>query len=491
MRNAVGERVRESRALFATLVARLERRARRDLLIRGAATGSFVGLLPAVVVSLLAGSVPLPFAALPLAAGLAAAGCAAGLVAALLRRVDRRHLLIQADRVLGSRELTSTALELVDSDASGVFTEAVIEDAAQLLVRTAPRRILGRLRVPLAPFAALAALLAAAGLLFPVNLRALFPRRVDSSSELAQIGEDLRNRGLRLAEEARTRDLGRSLELSQQLARLGNDLAARRIQPGDALDRMSELEAGLAEEYQLRLQEAQPAASSGLAGSGATSRGTSTGMPGDNTGKTGEAGQGSEGSSDAKSALGDAKSALGDALDRLRHARRQLEGQGYGDRAQAQSPSRPRRQRSPSGAQPGSHGLPPGQGETGQSAQRGQDPGSTPGGTGEGAAIDQQGARDPGSGIGTLPAPVKRGEPTTIVEGGRGPGLQAQGNPSEGDSTRLLARALPEWTGARLPEATILNSYSRQAESALARDEVPLKLKESVKEYFTVIGMSK
>ena len=86
---------------------------------------------------------------------------------------------------------------------------------------------------------------------------------------------------------------------------------------------------------------------------------------------------------------------------------------------------------------------------------------------------------------------MKRGEPTTIVEGGRGPCLQAQGNPSEGDSTRLLARALPEWTGARLPEATILNSYSRQAESALARDEVPLKLKESVKEYFTVIGMSK
>jgi hypothetical protein len=136
-------------------------------------------------------------------------------------------------------------------------------------------------------------------------------------------------------------------------------------------------------------------------------------------------------------------------------------------------------------------GLPPGQGESGRSAQQGQDPGSTPGGSGEGDGVEQQGSGEPGSGFGTLPAPVKRGAPTTIVEGGRGPGLQAQGNPAEGDSTRLLARALPQWTGARLPEETILNTYARQAESALARDEVPLKLKEYVKEYFTIIGISK
>jgi len=86
---------------------------------------------------------------------------------------------------------------------------------------------------------------------------------------------------------------------------------------------------------------------------------------------------------------------------------------------------------------------------------------------------------------------VKRGAPTTIVEGGNGPGLQVQGSPSEGGSARLLARALPDWTGARLPEETILNSYSRQAETALARDEVPLKLRAYVKEYFDFIGISK
>jgi hypothetical protein len=482
--------VSDFRTLFRTLAARLERRARADLLLRRAAAGLFFGLVPAAGAAALAGTIVLPVPALVLAAGLAAAGCAAGILSALLRRVDRRQLLIRADRVLASRELVSTALDLVDSDASGLFVDAVLEDAAQLLSRTPPRTILGRLRAPYGPFAGIALALTIAGLLFPVNLRALFPQRVPAGSELAQIGEDLRNRGQRLAEEARARDLGRSLELAQQLAQLGSELAANRIQQEDALDRMSELEAGLAEEYQLRMQEAQP---QGRAGSGGTGTGSEAGKSG-TAGNSGEAGQSPDASSDSESASGDADRSLkglGDALDKLRQSRRQLEGEGYGDSSQAQSPARPRRPRSSSEAQRGMPGIPPGEGESGRSAPKGQDPGTAPGGSGESGRTGQQGAGDPGSGVGTLPAPVKRGDPTTIIEGGRGPGLQAQGNPAEGDSTRLLARALPQWTGAQLPEETILNAYSRQAESALARDEVPLKLKEYVKEYFTIIGISK
>jgi hypothetical protein len=88
------------------------------------------------------------------------------------------------------------------------------------------------------------------------------------------------------------------------------------------------------------------------------------------------------------------------------------------------------------------------------------------------------------------PAPEKRGPASSITQGS-GPNLQAQGDAAAGDSARLLARALPEWTGARLPEEAILNQYSRQAESAMAQDEVPLKLRQSVKNYFTVIGISK
>ena len=55
----------------------------------------------------------------------------------------------------------------------------------------------------------------------------------------------------------------------------------------------------------------------------------------------------------------------------------------------------------------------------------------------------------------------------------------------------MLVRSLPERSGSRLPEDAVLNQYSRQAESALARDEIPLKLRQSVKDYFTTIGITK
>ncbi|MGO9308589.1 MAG: hypothetical protein ACLQDL_06155, partial [Spirochaetia bacterium] len=407
--------MRDCARLFETLVARLERRARWDDIVRGTAAGLFFGLLPGFVVALLAGSVSLPVAAPLFAAVLGAAGCVAGICAALLRRADRRELLVDADRILESRELTSTALELIGSTAPGIFAEAVIEDAVQLLARTSPRTILGRLIVPLAPFAALAAFLTASGLLFPVDLAALFPRRAVTSSVIAQIGEDLRMRGERLAEDARARSLARSLELGQQLAQLGNELAARKAPREDSVDRMSRLEAGLTEEYELRMKEVR--------------------TPG--------------------------RSPLGDALDSLRQAQRQLQGEAGGGAAPPRSPALPRRQSSPTESAPGSRDLPPGQGDNRGSGPQARNPGATPGGAGEGGGAPRQGAGEGGSGIGTTPAPVKRAAPTTIVEGGSGPALQVQGNAPEGGSTRLLARALPEWTGARVPEKAILNRYSR------------------------------
>ena len=400
----------DSRALFGSLVARLARRARQELCIRRSIAGLFFGLLPGAVVSLLSGSVALPVSALPFAVGTAAIGCAAGLVSAISQRVDRRRLLISADKSLGSRELVSTAHELAESEDAGIFAEAVLEDASQLLARTAPRTILGRLRVPLAPFAVLAALVTAAGLLFPVDLRWLFQRRASPDSELAQIGEDLRNSGLRLAEDSRASDLSRSLALSRELAQLGSDLAAKRVQPEEALDRMSELESGLAEEYQLRMEEAQ-------------------------SGEPGTRSSPEKGVDKSFNDLGRAESALGDALDRLRQAQRQLSDRGNG----VQQGGR----RGLSEAQPGSPALPPGQGN--QPAQngrtQGRDRGS--GGAAEGAETADRSGESAGSGVGTLPAPVKRGAPSDIIDRTRGPGLQVQGKAAEGDSTRLLARALP------------------------------------------------
>ena len=476
----------DARADFRSRAARLEARARLDLLVRHSTAGLFFGLVPALVIAAFCGTIAFPFAAPAAAIGAAAIGLAVGTLKALLSPLDRTRLFIHADTVLGSRELASTAFELVGSEHPGAFADAIVEDAAKLLAGTPPRAILGKLRLPLAPFAVLAALLTAAGLLFPVDLRALLPRRTDRDLALAQIGEDLRKKGEKLADESRARDLGRSLELSQQLAQLGSDLAMRRIQPEDALDRMSEIESGLSREYQLRAQHAEAGVPRGLPGTGSGGPGGTPGRAGEpgtspNTGKDGE---GSAAEPQGDKALED----LGDALDRLRQAQRELGEGGSGETGQAQAPSRPRRQRDLQGQQ-GAPGLPPGQGDSGSSKHGGE--GSDRGGAGAGPENPGQTGESGGSGIGSLPAPRKRGAPAPLIQGSGGPSLHAQGDSAGGDSTRLLARSLPEWTGSRLSEGAILNQYSRQAESALARDEVPLKLRQSVKEYFTVIGISK
>lgn len=464
--------------------ARLARRARLDLVLGRAAAGLFYGTLPGLVAAVLAGTFSLPAPGWLIASVCAATGLAAGTAAALISRIDRRQLLIQADSVLGSRELISTALEL-ERGPGGAFADAVVEDASALLWRTPPRVILARPRLGFAPYAGLALFLTAAALVFPVDLRALLPRQSDQDRELAQIGEDLRKKGEKLAEDARAQELGRSLELSQQLAQLGHDLVDRRVTPEEALDRMSQMESDLSREYQLRQQAAQadPSRVPGPAGKG---NGESSGplKPGDKAvPDNGQAGR--DGSSSEDPATKD----LGDALDRLRRAQRDLrdrapggdQGQGTD---QARRPGRSPGQQGQAGQS--GRGLPP---SAGQSDQQGMDQG--PGGQGKGSGGAEQPGEPGSSGVGTQPDSQKRGPASDIIGGSRGPALQAQGTPGEGDSTRLLARSLPEWTGSKLPEDTILNRYSRQAESALSRDDVPLELRQSVKEYFTSIGVTK
>ncbi len=461
------------REVFIRHTNRLVRHARADLAARRAAAGLFFGLLPASVLALAAGSVPVPVSAPVLAGCLAAAGLLAGAVSGLLGRIDRRGVLIGADRALESRELTSTALELCEAGRDGVFADAVVQAAAGLLSRNTPRRILGRLRLPFAPFIALLAAVTAACLLFPVDLRFLFRPDGDRLAELASIGEQLQGYGERLREDERAEGRERSLALSEELAQLGKDLADRRLTEEEALDRMSELEDRIEQEYRLQMEEVARPGPDGRPGSTQPGGAGGQKVPGEAE-RDAKPGDGSGG--------GQRRKDLGDALDQLRESRRQLES---GDASSAD-----RRPEDPRKGQAGSGQLPPGGDSADQTpgGQKGTDPQS--GGRSRGPESQGQQRAGPGDAPGTTPAPHKTGDPTRIIPGERGPGLQAEGKAGEGDSTRLLARTLPDWTGSRLPEGAVLNQYSRQAESALARDEVPLQLKEYVKDYFTAIGIA-
>jgi hypothetical protein len=454
-----------SRTDFLVQVSRLVRSAGHRLLMKRSLAGLFFGLLAAAVSAFLAGTVALPVPGALLAAALTAAGAAAGALSALLSSQDPMRLLIQADAALGSRELASTAFELAAAPqgSSGLFAGAVMEDASRLLARTDPRLILGKLRMPLLPFIPIAALLAVGALLFPVDLRSLFMPPI-TDSQMGRIGEDLRESGERLAESAQAQGLGRSIELSRQLAQLGSDIEARKVAPKEALDRMGDIQSGLQQEYELRRQEAQPAPSGApQAGQGKPGEGPSAGTGKDKATKD-----------------------LADALKQLQEAQREMGGQGAEGGSGADKGQGTPNDQAPGSGQDGQTGKGPGFPGQGQGG-KGKAPGGPGTDSGSGNAPEETGQ----SGIGTLPAPQKRGPATPINPGDKGPGLQAQGNAASDESTRMLVRTLPEWTGSRLPEETVLKQYSRQAESALARDEVPLKLRQSVKEYFTIIGITK
>jgi hypothetical protein len=473
----VGDRGSASlRTAFTAELRRILRRARFDLVVRRGTVGLFYGLLPGLAAALCAGTFTLPFPVLLVAACSAAAGLAAGAAAGLLARMDPQAVLVSGDRLLATRELSSTALELSARAAPGRFADAVIEDAASLLRTTASRRFLGRLRLPLAPFIPLVAALTAAALIFPIDLR-LFFARSERERELVDIGESLQKQGQALENDSRASNLGRSLALSQELAQLGRELATGKLTLDEALDRMSELEGRLAQEYQLALQEWRAISPPSDYSEGQDSTAPDSSPPGSGNAQPGDSNgvQNGNSSQDLKG--------LGDALKKLREDRRRLSESRNQDAGKPGSTA----QGPPGISKPGAGTSAP---ESGSDSHSGTGSGSAgrgkPGGhPGEG---DESGM-NAGSQAGTAPAPVKRGDPTAISRGSGGPSLKADGSTGEGEMARLLARSLPDLSGSKLPDATVLDQYARQAESALARDEVSQKLREYVKGYFTNIGM--
>jgi hypothetical protein len=90
---------------------------------------------------------------------------------------------------------------------------------------------------------------------------------------------------------------------------------------------------------------------------------------------------------------------------------------------------------------------------------------------------------------GTAPVPDEPGPASDIAQGKPGEPLKAEPQVGEGEMARMLVRALPEATRAATGEEAALGEYRRQAEGALAAEQVPLALREYVRGYFTGIGV--
>jgi hypothetical protein len=108
-------------------------------------------------------------------------------------------------------------------------------------------------------------------------------------------------------------------------------------------------------------------------------------------------------------------------------------------------------------------------------------PGLAGGDEGTGAEGDPSAAPN----AGTSAVADERGPATGIARTEPGASLDTDAPVGEGDTARMLVRALPEATGAAIGEERALAEYRRQAESALAAEEVPLALRDYVRRYFT------
>jgi hypothetical protein len=444
---------------FSYQKKRFVRRERANTLLSDTAWGAFAGFSAAVCYALLADMIKVPLHPLAFAGAVSVLGAAIGVAIAFLRPIDITKLLIRIDGKLKNGELSSTAHELIARGKESIFAEAIIEDAVDSLGKADPVKILERPRLPILP--ALPALLAAAVLLsvFPFDLVELLAPRPVPDAAMIGIGTDLEGIGKRLERRAEADDLDRSLRLAQELQSFGESLKDRRIDREDALDRISELESLLAQEYEFLMRLPEPR-QEGSQGSLQSSEG--------NRDQSGEIGRGEELGNGDRSERIQGREDLADALNRLSQDKQRLKDMEEGKGGESQSADR---SQSKIGTdEPKAGGNSPGESPTGGEGNEGRTT------SGESSVP------------GTLPDTGGRGPATAIPETDS-PQQSFNAQVGEGDTSRIIVRSLPGAGSTRAPASGELREYARTTESSLAREEIPPELKEYVKQYFISIGL--
>jgi hypothetical protein len=463
----MGEVDRDNGAAYLRALGRVARWARLAVVLRRLLAGSLAGLAAGLAYLAARPFLPSSFTLVhPLVVPglLLAAGGLAGAGVGCAVRIHRAALAVQADRSLGTPGLASAALELAEGRRASAFAGPLLEDAASGLRSAGPRRILGRTRLRLLPWALAAAVVVAVTGLLPWNLRDLFPARPPVDRRIAVLGEELEESGRRLEEEARRLDLREGLELSRELQSLGKDLQMQEGSPEELARRLSELERRIGSEYELMLQrfyERQQPGGEGAGGETAAEGGEAEAAPGSGQGDAGgDASRDAPGAVDPSTLPPEARE-LAEARDLLRQLKeRSVSSSGSGTGSEHR----------------GSPGDREGAGE-----------GTAAAGGDEAAGVEGDPSASPEAG--TSPVADEPGAPSEIASPKPGEPLAAESVVGEGEMARMLVRALPEAAGAATAEEEALAEYRKQAESALTAEQVPLELREYVKGYFTGIGV--
>jgi hypothetical protein len=459
-------------AEFLRELGRVGRKARRAIVLRRLVPAALAGLASGLVYLAVRPFLPSPFTlAHPLAVPglLLSAALVAGAAAGFAVRIDRSALAVQVDRSLGTRGLASAALDLAEGRRSSAFAGVLLEDAAAGLRDAGPRRVIARPRLRLLPWTLAAAVLVIGAGLSPYTLRDLFPARNPPDRVIAILGGELEESGRKLEEAARGQDLRQGLELSRELQQLGKDLSMQDVPAEELSQRLAEMERRVGQEYELMLQrfsdQTRPAGTGPGDGSG-TEGGDVEPLPGSGSD---DPGTGNLEEIDP-STLPPGAREMAEALDLLRDLKQRSASRGNGGQQ---------------GAEDGGGTADRRPGDAAGSGDGSGEPGLAGGDEGAGAEGDPSAA----SSAGTSPVTDERGPATDIARGEPGEPLDAGAPVGEGEMARMLVRALPEATGAAIGEERVLAEYRRQAESALAAEEVPLALRDYVRRYFTGVGV--
>jgi hypothetical protein len=436
------------------MAARLLRRVRIIASFTCAVEGTFFGLCAAVLLTFLHGLLVLHFPALAAAATIVGIGTLTGAVVGALRRQDKKAVLIRGDRLMGSRDLMSTAYGLLNTRRRTFFEQAILEDAARLMKNLDPRLVVPVTRPATLKFIPLPALAAILLLLVPIALQHLPSAELRPGARLQAFTKELEGVARDLEQQARKRDEPRAPELAQELRRLSQDLKSGTIDRSEALRRLSELQGGA--EIALKLEQSTRMATTPASESAPNGMANAEGLR-----KGGEEAWGS--------------------------------GQENNDILPTESlPKNPDDPKSPFYTTVGR--------DVGDSVSKGS--GATKGGaiedtqeyTGEGSMAGG-GGEGPEWGQSTFPGdrPVddQRGRPSKVLTGNAQDPLAVEVQQTRGDTLKTIVRALPGWFASQVGEEEVLRSYSKQAESALVREEIPQELRKYVKNYFLVISMIK
>jgi hypothetical protein len=439
---------------FGREVARYAARARRGRLFSYIVMGLFFALAAAAAYALVNDVIALPLRPLVFLAAVVACGIAASAAVALLSPLDPLPLLIRADKALANGELSSTAYGLDRGENESLFSAAIVEDAVRSLKGGDPAAIIGRPRMRLLPL--LPAVLACAVLLslFPFDLKAVFTPKPRLDPEIVGLGQDLESFGKTLEKRAEEEGLKRSLALSEELQQLGEDFQNQKIDQSEAERRLADIENRVAEEYDLRIRQFEVPAENPGKGEGEKSDAEGKNATDD------AAQQDSEGQPSAESNRETRN--LAETLDMLAEKRKNLGAHSPGTDPESRA------------AEAKDFGLGSGEGNAN---------------TAEQPVEDGREGTDPSAKPGTMAADIKHGEASNIESSTSGESLKADAQIGEGDLKSFMLRALPRRNGAVIPEKDLLGTYEKTAESALAGEEVPLGLREYVKNYFISLGM--